>query len=170
MTADDIDIQFAAINKLIAGKKFDQALNMCEDLLSTRSSAESHRILGWKAQSLWAAGHRREAISTIEIAHNREPNWPGHLSHLALWLLECGDYLRAIEVCDKLVDIELQRKSKAFIDYARKISAYSALLAGRYKEAQKRAVEIEDDLPSRMAGRMVTKQDILDAASKSTHS
>jgi tetratricopeptide (TPR) repeat protein len=143
---------------------------MCEDLIKSGPSDNSHHFLGWKAQSLWAAGSRQEAIATIEAAHRMQPNWPGHLSHLALWLLECGVHLRAIEVCDKLVDIEQQRNSEAFIDYARKISAYSALLAGRYKEAQKRAAEIEDDLPSRMAGRMVTKQDILDAASKSTQS
>jgi len=168
MNENQIDSILKQIDELIRRRLFSDALAVCNDALSRASDSDKHRLNGWKANIYWSAGNADKALEHIKHARAENPNWAGHACYSALWQLELGNYRESYKDAQELFELEKNRGSVAFIDLARKIAAYSLILEGKLIEAINWAEAIEDDKPSWLAGRLITKTGLLKEARRKT--
>ena len=147
--------------RLIADGRYDDALQACDEAMDVMSSAEQHRILDYRALVEWEAGRKCDAINTMMEATKKNPRWAGHHYQISLWLIELGRYEDAVRSADALIELEQERQSTAFLDAGLFLKSFALLRSGHTSMGRALLERVKDEQPVWIAGRLVSKNDLL---------
>jgi tetratricopeptide (TPR) repeat protein len=166
LSEQDVDRESYTVMDLIKANKFEEALDLCRHHIDHWPTAEKHHAFGWLASVHSRMKNNAAAMEAVTAAIALGPAWSGHWDKRMLLATDMSNFPMAIDDATKLIALERQRGSIAFVESAHVYRAYALIQIGRIEEALSDLSTVQDQGPFRIAGRWWLKSELLEEARK----
>jgi tetratricopeptide (TPR) repeat protein len=160
---EQFDVGAAAhrVRALVRSRRFVEAIELSERNIA--SWPISIRDQAWHdlAYTFWCAGRTQDAMTAVTTAIELNSRDAAHRDARARWALEMRDFKTTIEDCTSLLEIEMARKSEAFVDAARVLRGFALLQIGTKEEARNDLTAVHGSGPFRIWKRDWTMTELL---------
>jgi tetratricopeptide (TPR) repeat protein len=163
-TETEKDLLSARIRTLVREKQFSFAIEWCQNLLQEWPKREHHYIFGRIAYIYDQMGDSTAALDALNEAVSLEPASPAHLDHRMILAIGSKNYELARHDATKLMEVEKQRGSKAFVESAHVYRAYASIQLKDYLEAIRDLSLVSDQGPFRIDGKLWSKSELINLA------
>jgi tetratricopeptide (TPR) repeat protein len=141
------------IRELVRQREFDVALSECELAIVEWSTADVHHALSLRGYVRWRRGEKHSALADYRLAALLAPRWAGHEHGLMRHSVDLARYEDAIEAADRLLAIEKERNSEAFVESARLHQLFCFAKLSRREDFERTALSVGTPELVRIVGR-----------------
>lgn len=148
------------IRQLLNSGRAQEALSHCNSYFEATPDLNDDSF-SCRADVRWACGERKLAVGDMQKAHQLNPNSRAHLYQLAHWQVDLGSYQKALDCSEKLIELEVSKNSKRFLDAAIFIKGYSLLRLGNVADGKRVLASVVDAQPIWIEGRLVSRDELI---------
>jgi predicted Zn-dependent protease len=125
----------------------DEAITKIDEVITTSQADYEPHFLVKKANTLWFAERKTEAVTVLEECCSRFSDEPSASFFLGQYLVELSQYHEAKDYLRQCIESSRQVDDAWFLDSAYLLHAYTAAKTGDKKSAAQSLAHIADDEP-----------------------
>ncbi len=159
-----IDRFLLDVRILESQNKFQSAIDLCQAKIGEWPEIDHHYIYGSIAYINTQMGNIHDGMTAANKAVELNSNYLAHLERRMMLAIKLGDFELAFEDATRLIDIERQRGTRAFSEWAMVYRSYALIKLGSPKQALQDLDNVKDQGFFWIEGRCWSRDDLIELA------